>query len=140
VARCRAAAARPYSVPERLGLAGLAAAAAAASYPALSRHTGFTLPCPLRTLTGLPCPMCGMTTAATQLAGGHLGPAVAANPFVLLVAALAVAMSLLVAARALGRAPLPVPWTAGRHRGARRVVAGVLVVSWTFQLYRFHWI
>jgi hypothetical protein len=140
LARCRLAAARPYSVPERLGLSGLAAAAAAGGYPTLAGHTGLALPCPLRTLTGVPCPMCGMTTAATQLAAGHLRAALAANPFVLLVVGLTAVMSVLVAARALGVAPPPAAWPPGRQRSARRVVAGVLVLSWAFQLYRFHWI
>ena len=62
-------------VPEQLGLAGLGAAGAAAAYQAALGGTGLWLPCPLRTLTGIPCPLCGMTTAATGLASGDLGAA-----------------------------------------------------------------
>jgi Protein of unknown function (DUF2752) len=140
VARCRAAAARSYSVPERLGLSGLAATVAAFGYPSLSSHTRLALPCPLRTLTGVPCPMCGMTTAATQLAAGHLGAAIAANPFVLLLAGVTAAMSVLLAARGLGMTPPPAEWPASRQRSSRRVIAALFGASWTFQLYRFHWI
>jgi Protein of unknown function (DUF2752) len=128
---------RPYSVPERLGLTGLAATVAAFGYPAASRHTGLGLPCPLRTLTGIPCPMCGMTTAATRLARGDLGAAVAANPFVLVLAGLTAVMSVLLAARLLALAPPPVRWTPGRHRSVRLTVAMLCAASWAFQLHRF---
>jgi Protein of unknown function (DUF2752) len=131
---------RPRSVPEQLGLAGLGAAAASLVYPAASHATGINLPCPLRTFTGVPCPLCGMTTAATSLAAGDPRAALAANPFVLLLAGLTAAMVVLVAARGLGLAAPPAIWPAGRQRHARRVVTVLFVASWTFQLYRFHWI
>jgi hypothetical protein len=140
VTHCRAALARPYSVPERLGLSGLAATAAAFGYPAVSSRTGLALPCPLRTLTGVPCPMCGMTTAATRVAEGHLSAALAANPFVLLLVGLTAVMSVLIAARSLGVAPLPARWAAGRQRNVRCVVAVAFVLSWVFQLHRFGWV
>ncbi|HZD72150.1 MAG TPA: DUF2752 domain-containing protein, partial [Actinomycetes bacterium] len=89
---------RPHSLPEQLGLVGLAAAAAAAVYPVASHATGLGLPCPLRTLTGVPCPLCGMTTAATSLRAGDLGAAAAANPFVFLLAAGTLVMSALLVA------------------------------------------
>jgi hypothetical protein len=136
----RVSVARPCSVPERLGLSGLAATAAAYGYPTVTGHTGLDLPCPLRTLTGVPCPMCGMTTAATRLAAGQLSVALAANPLVLLLAGLTAVMSVLIAARSLGLAPPAARWTAGRQRNARRVVAVLFAVSWVFQLYRLDWI
>src|ERR1700682_2534067 len=47
--------------------------------PHLPHNPG--LPCPVRTLTGVPCPLCGMTTAVKALCTGHVGASLAANPF-----------------------------------------------------------
>jgi hypothetical protein len=38
------------------------------------------LPCPLRTLAGVPCPFCDMSTSVRDACGGHVGSAVAAAP------------------------------------------------------------
>ena len=119
---------RPGSAPELLGLAGLGAAGAAVAYQA-ALGGGLLLPCPLRTLTGVPCPLCGMTTAATGLASGDLGAALAANPFVFVLAGFTLAMVVLMAARAIGRAPAaamarvppPTKLLAGRDAGRREL-------------------
>jgi hypothetical protein len=138
--RLASAARRPHSLPEQLGLTGLGAAAAAYVYPAVSHATGLGLPCPLRTLTGVPCPLCGMTTAATSLAAGDLRAAIAANPFVLLLAGGTLLMTALLLARALGRAPSPRPWPPGARRRVRWAVAVLAAASWAFQLHRFGWV
>jgi len=52
--------------------------AAAVVRPLLPGAPG--LSCPLRTFTGIPCPLCGMTTSVTDVVHGHLGGALAANP------------------------------------------------------------
>lgn len=57
---------------------GGAMLAAAAVLPALPGNPG--LPCPLRTLTGIPCPFCGMTTSVEATVHFRLGDAFAANP------------------------------------------------------------
>jgi hypothetical protein len=131
---------RPRSVPEQLGVAGLGAAGAAVAYQAALGGQGLWLPCPLRTLTGVPCPLCGMTTAATGLASGDLGAALAANPFVLLLAGFTLVMAVLMAARALGQVPPPAQWPASRRRQSYWVVAGLAAASWAFQLHRFGWV
>jgi Protein of unknown function (DUF2752) len=128
---------RPGSVPEQLGVAGLAAAGAAAAYQAVSGGDGLWLPCPLRSLTGIPCPLCGMTTAATGLAAGDLEAAVAANPFVLLLAGFTLVMAVLMAARAVGWLGPPAQWPASRRRQSYWVVVVLAAASWAFQLHRF---
>ncbi|OLB66396.1 MAG: hypothetical protein AUI10_02800 [Actinobacteria bacterium 13_2_20CM_2_72_6] len=127
---------RYYSVPERLGVAGLGAAAAAFAYPSIVRVTGFGLPCPLRTLTGVPCPLCGMTTAATSLAAGRPDAALAANPFLYGLAVLVLAGAGLVAVRGLGLTGPPRPWPAAGRRPVSWVVAGLAAASWLYQLHR----
>ena len=73
---------RGYSVPEHVTMFAVGAAGLGAAYPALMAHTGgHGLPCPLRTLTGVPCPFCGMTTATVSLTHGEWGSAAAANFF-----------------------------------------------------------
>jgi uncharacterized protein DUF2752 len=132
---------RPGSVPEQLGLAGLGAAGAVVAYgAALGGGEGLWLPCPLRALTGVPCPLCGMTTAATGLASGDLGAALAANPFALLLAGFTLVMAVLMAARALGRVPPPAQWPESRRRQGYWVVTGLAAASWAFQLHRFGWV
>jgi hypothetical protein len=131
---------RPGSVPEQLGVAGLVAGGAAAAYQAALGGQGLWLPCPLRALTGIPCPLCGMTTAATGLASGDLGAALAANPLVLVLAGFTLVMAVLMAARALGWAPPAAQWPPSRRRQGYWVVGLLAAASWAFQLHRFGWV
>ena len=130
---------RPGSVPEQLGLAGLGATGAALAYQATMGGDGLWLPCPLRTLTGVPCPLCGMTTAATGLAAGDLGAVLAANPFVLVLAGFTVLMAVVMAARALGWMAGAAQWPASRRRQSYWVAGVLAAASWAFQLHRFGW-
>jgi hypothetical protein len=94
--------------------------AAGLTLPVLPGHPSFH--CPLRALTGLPCPLCGLSTSVEETVRLHLGDALAANPLgiVLVLAALA----LLVVRPA--RLVLP-----------KAVVPAVLAASWLFELHRF---
>jgi Protein of unknown function (DUF2752) len=77
---------RLYEREVRVAAGGMVAIAAA--WPVLPVHP--PLACPLRSLTGVPCPFCGMTRAVVAAAHGHLGASLAFNPAGIFVLALAV--------------------------------------------------
>jgi hypothetical protein len=83
--------------------------------------------CPLRAMTGVPCPLCGGTTAAMSLARLRPVEALRANPFVVL-GALLVAVAPLAARRHVRRLPL---------RVAMGMLGCLLVAAELWQLVRF---
>jgi hypothetical protein len=109
-----------FNVPD-VRAAGGVMLGAALVLPALPGHPGFA--CPLRTLTGIPCPLCGMTTSVEAAAHGHLGAAFAATP----AGVVAVLIALWLLVRPPSDLRLPVP-----------IGIFILVAMWTFQLFRFH--
>jgi hypothetical protein len=129
---------RVYSVPEHITMAGLGAGVIGAVYPVLTAHAGAAgLPCPLRTLTGVPCPFCGLTTATIAFAHGQWATAASTSPLAYLVAALVVATTPVLLARAAGLTKPPCPWSPATRRRARCAVLVVVAMSWVFQLHRF---
>ncbi len=114
---------RSYAVVDlaELRVAGGAMLAAAAVLPLVPGDVG--LPCPLQILTGIPCPLCGMTTSVTAAIRLRLGEAVAANPAGVVAVALAVALLLW---RGRGRVALP-SW----------LPPAALLSMWAYQLVRF---
>ncbi|MFF4649490.1 DUF2752 domain-containing protein [Streptomyces sp. NPDC001380] len=82
--------------------------------------------CPLRRLTGVPCPVCGSTTVFIEAGQGHWAAAAAANPFTAAAAA-ALALEPLGTRRLWRTAPAPL-------RTALLVAAAAL--SWCWQLHR----
>ena len=127
---------RTFSVPERLGGFGLLAGAAALAWPEFTDSTGLGLPCPLRTLTGVPCPACGLTTAAVALVRGEFAAAWAASPLIFGLALLAVAAVPLVVLRATGVLTDPRPWSPARRQRTGWLAGLLAVASWLFQLHR----
>jgi hypothetical protein len=106
--------------PGELRVAGGAMLAAGLALPVFPGHP--SLHCPLRALTGLPCPLCGLSTSVEETVRLHLGDALAANP---LGVALVLAALVLLVLRPV-RLALP-----------RAVVPAVLAASWLFELHRF---
>jgi hypothetical protein len=80
-------------------------------------------PCPLRTLTGIPCPLCGSTRGVIAAVHGHLGHALELNPASLLVLALA---AILVLGWRIERVRIPV-WC----------IVALFAVLWTYQLFKY---
>ena len=63
---------------------------AAAAWPLLPVHPTFA--CPLRSLTGIPCPVCGMTRACVAAVHGNLVASLSFNPAGILVVVAAVVL------------------------------------------------
>lgn len=89
--------------------------------------------CPLRRLTGLPCPTCGSTRAAFSLLSGHVGAAWAYNPLVFCVGVL-LAVSLL--ARAIFARRIELKLTPGERRLAWATGAALLLANWVYVIAR----
>jgi Protein of unknown function (DUF2752) len=106
--------------PGELRVAGGAMLAAGLALPVLPGHPSFH--CPLRALTGLPCPLCGLSTSVEETVRLHLGDAVAANPLGVLLVLVALALLVLRPVR------LALP---------KAVIPTVLTASWLFELHRF---
>lgn len=88
--------------------------------PLLPGHPG--IECPLRRLTGIPCPLCGMTTSVEATLRGHFVGALAANPAGL--PAVAAAIVLLLRRPRRIRIPAAAPFV-------------VLPLLWLFELHRY---
>lgn len=104
-----------------LGLAGACLLLAAVHLPGRPA----TL-CLLRATTGVPCPLCGGTSAAVALGSFDLQSALRANPFVVLIGGLLAAGPLGVAHR----------WRFLPYRARTLVIGSVLISSELWQLHR----
>jgi len=101
-------------------VAGAAMLVAGLALPALPGHPA--LACPLRTVTGVPCPLCGMTTSVEDTLHLHVGTALAANP-----AGIAVVLA----------AAVLVLWRPAQASVPRFAPLAALAAMWLFELHRF---
>jgi hypothetical protein len=86
--------------------------------------------CPLRRLTGVPCPLCGSTTVFMEAGAGHWTQALAANPMTVLAFLVFLAAPLALIDPVASWASLP-----ARPRNIGLGV--VLALSWVWELHRF---
>ena len=88
-------------------------------------------PCIFRSLSGIPCPTCGTTRAATAFLDGDLSAAFAANPLAAAAGLLFIAGAPLAALWAIARLPMPV--VPKPLPGWMRIGVVVLIVAnWLF--------
>ena len=106
--------------PGELRTASLVLLGAALLAPLVPAHVGPG--CMLRAATGIPCPLCGMTTSVSEAVRLNVDGAMSANPAGLLLVVAAVAM-LFVRPREI-RMPAALPFV-------------VLPAMWVFELGRF---
>ena len=82
--------------------------------------------CPLRLLTGIPCPFCGSTTAVMDLGSGDLATAVRSQPMTVLAAGVLVTTP----------AGWYRRWGYLRYRHRVVLVVGAIALSWIYQMVR----
>ena len=112
------------------GAAG-AAAAAAVGVVGVAEALDLSLPpCPLRALTGLPCPGCGSARCIADLLDGDLAAAVDHNLLVPIALIVVMWAGVAAAARRAGH-PL---WDPLRHRWASMAVAVTIAGFWLLRL------
>jgi hypothetical protein len=80
-------------------------------------------PCPLRTLTGIPCPFCGMTRGVTSLVHGQVTAAFTYNPGAFLIVAMAIVLLL--------------AWRWQRVRIPMWAVFLFFALLWAYQLFKY---
>jgi hypothetical protein len=90
--------------------------------------------CPLRALTGVPCPFCGGTTAAVEVGRLDLAGALRVNPVVVLAAVMIIAMPVVIGLRTARHVGWP---AAPARRTIYLALASAVMVSELWQLFRF---
>ena len=117
---------------QTIGLSGLLATGLVLAWTSLK----VPLICPLRALTGVPCPLCGMTTGTVAFLRGDLSGSLAAAPLSIAVIPATVA-GIAVAVWNFIKGSKP-RLESTRLRRAGVVILGLaLIFSWVFQLHRF---
>lgn len=111
----------------------LGAACAALTAPLLPYLASLAGPCVLHTLTGIACPTCGATRAASALAHGHVAAALGFNPLAALCLSVGLVGGPVAPAWVMLRGPLPI-WRPGL--GTRLLLAAVIAGNWAYLVLR----
>lgn len=123
----------PRRMPERLRSTGrrlgLATACSLGAAWIHQNHDPGAL-CPLRRLTGVPCPLCGSTTVFMEAGAGHWTAALTANPVTVLAFLVFLAAPITLIDPVASWARLP-----ARRRNI--LLGVVLALAWIWQLHRF---
>ncbi len=91
--------------------------------------------CPLRAVTGLPCPSCGMLRSANAVLHGHVGIAFTTNPLdTLFLLVVVPAMVVMWAVRVLRRVAVLVELTRRERRVAWTALIVAVALNWAYVL------
>jgi hypothetical protein len=126
-------------VPEALGaltLAGAAALAAARAAAPSRLAGGGGSHCLLRNRLGVPCPLCGGTTAVAHLVHGQPLAALAANPLVAVLAPIGVVLAVVLVGRWAGRVPGPRRWAPSARTVAAAWSVAAVLATWAWEWHR----
>ncbi len=94
--------------------------------------------CPLREITGFPCPTCGGTLSANHLVMGHWTQAVHANPLVVLVFVLyGIVAGYATIATLVPRWRRWLQLTRQEKRTAKRVAILLVALNWAWLIWRY---
>ena len=89
--------------------------------------------CPLKHLTGVPCPTCGMTRAFVRMTHGQWAAAFQVSPLGALLAMLTAGMALYGLLRlSVWRRPVEVRLTTGESRVLRVAVVSAVMANWIY--------
>lgn len=92
--------------------------------------------CPLRRLTGVPCPFCGMTTSFSHLAGGRVSQAFIASPGGPILFAVTVVAVMVLAWALVRRRRIQVSVSDRTREIAFRVAVVTMIVLMVYQNFR----
>ena len=126
---------RPYGLPVAALVAGAVLIGLGLFVALLLPENAGPVICPFRAMTGLPCPTCGLIRSAGLILRGHVGQALAVNPFdtvfMTIVAPVAVAIALL---NRFGRVAVRVSLSSLEKRVAWIGLAAVVAANWWYVL------
>ena len=124
-----------FSVPRLAIAAGVVLAVLGSAVAVSISFTEGPVICPLRAVTGLPCPSCGLLRSTNAVLRGHVGAAFATNPldtlFLLVVVPVMVVIWILRMWRGVA---VLVELTRRERRTAWTLLIGAVALNWAYVL------